>query len=444
MRLMLEECGIGPADTVLVAFSGGADSTALLMLLCAARDEGTVSAVCAAHLNHGLRGAEADADEAFCTGFCLERGIPFRAGHADVRAYAREHKLSEETAAREVRYAFLNECADAFHANCIAVAHHRDDQAETVLMHLLRGSGTDGLCGMRPRTGRIVRPLLSTGRDEIESYLGQNGILYRTDSTNASLDMTRNRVRLELMPLMEKLNPMAAEHIASAAELIRVDADALREQAETALPGAALPDGGTDRVKLLKMPAAIRTRVLRLLLDGRVAGGLERVDIERLDALLTARSGTSIELRGGRSACVRGNGLYIGFPRRERAFRVTAVIPGETVFPGGSIIARESAFHMPANAMEAYVDAGRLPKGTVIRTRLEGDRFFPLGAPGERLLSDVMTDRKIPSGERDVPLLACDGVILWMPGYTVSELLRVTPKTERVMHLCYREDEHHE
>lgn len=444
MRLMLEECGIGPADTVLAAFSGGADSTALLLLLRAAHEEGRIAGVRAAHLNHGLRGAEADADEAFCRDFCRDRGIPFRAGHADVHAYAKEHKLSEETAAREVRYAFLNECADACGASCIAVAHHRDDQAETVIMHLLRGSGTDGLCGMRPRTGRIVRPLLDTGRDEIERYLAENGIPYRTDSTNASPDMARNRVRLELMPLLRSLNPMAAAHIASAAELVRTDADELNAQARTALAGAALPGGGTDRAKLGELPAAIRKRALRLLLDGNVAGGLERVDAERLDGLLTAQSGTAIELRGGKSAFVQGNGLYIDYPRKERAFTVAAVIPGVTCFQGGSFLAEERPFRMPLNASEAYVDADRLPEGAAVRTRLPGDRFHPLGAPGERLLSDVMTDRKIPAGEKDLPLLACEGEILWMPGYTVSEKLRVTSRTERVMYFCYREEDHHE
>lgn len=439
MRLMLEECGLLPQHAVLVGLSGGADSVVLLHALCRSCEAGRISGVMAAHLHHGLRGADADADAAFCEALCREWGVPFVGGRADVRAVAAGRGLSLEAAAREVRYAFLRDAAARLNADCIAVAHHMDDQAETILLHLLRGSGLTGLAGMRPRTEKIVRPLLGVRRNEIEAYARENGLAFCTDATNASDAMMRNRVRHELLPLLRSFNPRIVERLAATATLLAQDADCLDTLAEAAL-GAAAETGCIGRQALLALADAVRSRVLkRLLLDAQ-GGDVERRDVERLDALLRAQTGTRIELRGGAVAWVDGGSLYVGRPAQEIAFEVPFCTAGTTVTPAGIFFAAEDGQIRPASACEACIDLDALPGDAVVRTRRQGDRFRPLGAPGGRKLSDVMIDRKIPRFGRGVPLLCSGCQVLWMPGYTIAESLRITPHTKRILHIIFEED----
>lgn len=439
MRLMLEECGLLPQHAVLVGLSGGVDSVVLLHLLCGLREQGRLSAVMAAHLHHGLRGAEADADAAFCEALCGAWDVPFVCGRAEVRTVAAEKGLSLETAAREERYAFLKRAAAQLGADCIAVAHHMDDQAETLLLHLLRGSGLDGLAGMRPRTGNIVRPLLAARRQDIEAYAQAHGLAFCTDATNASDAMTRNRVRHELLPLLCSFNPRAVEHLCATASLLAQDADYLNAAARAAA-GAAAGRDGAGRKALLALPDAVRSRVLKRLLFEAQGGEVERRDVARLEALLEARTGTQIELRGGAAAWVDAERLYVGRPPQESAFAVPFAAPGRTQTPRGAFVAVADRLSRPGGAHEACIDWDALPEDAVVRTRREGDRFHPLGAPGDRKLSDVMTDRKLPRWERDVPLLCSGARVLWMPGYTIADSIKITPHTERTLHIIFEED----
>lgn len=439
MRLMLEECGLLPQHAVLGGLSGGVDSVVLLHLLCGLRDQGRLSAVMAAHLHHGLRGADADADAAFCQALCDAWDVPFVCGRAEVRAVAAEKGLSLEAAAREERYAFLTRAAAQMGADCIAVAHHMDDQAETLLLHLLRGSGLDGLAGMRPRTGNIVRPLLAARRQDIEAYAQAHGLAFCTDATNASDAMTRNRVRHELLPLLCSFNPRAVEHLCATASLLAQDADYLDSVAQAAA-GAAAGRDGFGRKALLALPEAVRSRVLKRLLFEAQGGEVERRDVARLEALLVARTGTQIELRGGAAAWVDAERLHAGRPPQAAAFAVPFAAPGRTRTPRGAFVAVADGLSRPGGPHEACIDWDALPEDAVVRTRRAGDRFHPLGAPGERKLSDVMTDRKLPRWERDVPLLCSGARVLWMPGYTIAEPLKITPHTERILHIIFEED----
>ena len=441
MRLLLTECEILPQHTVLVGLSGGIDSVVLLHALRAAAQQGRIGALAAAHYHHGLRGAAADADEAFCRSLCAAWNIPFCSERADVRAEAARRRLSVEAAARELRYDFLRRAARRFGADCIAVAHHMDDQAETVLLHLIRGSGLSGLTGMRPRNGDIVRPLLGVQRCEIEAYAARNGLDYCTDETNASDEMLRNRVRHTLLPVLKTLNPRIVERLASTAELLSADEDCLQALARAAAE-AAVPEGedGMDRAVLRSLEPSVRTRVLRRELLLAQQGDVERRDIDRVDALLAGQTGTRIELRGGKAAWVDSRLLHIGTPPEPREFSVPFIAPGTTGTPAGMIRSEQAGFRRPAHALEAYVDFDALPPDAVVRTRRAGDRFRPLGAPGARKLSDVMTDRKLPAAQRDLPLL-CDGAeVLWMPGYTIAERMKVTPQTKRVLHIIFEEE----
>ncbi|MBA4347974.1 MAG: tRNA lysidine(34) synthetase TilS, partial [Clostridiales bacterium] len=219
----LAACECSPTDEVLVALSGGADSTALLLSLHTLQNEGKIRGLFAAHLNHGIRGETAARDQRWCMALCERLGIPLATENADVPAFAKEHGQSLEQAAREVRYEFLERARESFGASVIATAHHRDDQAETVLMNLIRGSGAIGLCGMKPRNGNIIRPMLNISKEEILAFLAKADETYCEDETNAENAAVRNRIRNELLPMLETFNPAIAQSLCKTAELLAQD-----------------------------------------------------------------------------------------------------------------------------------------------------------------------------------------------------------------------------
>ncbi len=445
MRLLKPEllaaCGVGKTDTVLVGLSGGADSVALLCELVRVCALGMVANVAAAHYNHGMRGAAADADERFCQRLCSERGVPLITGRGDVPAIARARGVSLETAARETRYAFLEQARREANASCIAVAHHRDDQAETVLLHLLRGAGANGLSGMRPRNGFIVRPFLAVSRADILAYLAAHDAPYCTDETNALPVAERNRVRAELLPLLRSFNPEAAAALCRSAELLAGDEDCLSALGAALLEKAALPGGGHGRDTLAASHPAVQARALRMLLVDAGAADIQLSDVRRVRALLTARTGTRIELRAGLACWIDAFAVHAGRYVQAEPFCVPFCSPGVTQTPAGRFIAEEAAaYRAPETPLEAFVDADRLREGLVVRTRKNGDRFFPLGAPGERKLSDYFTDKKLPVEKRGLPLLCAGGRVLFIPGFTISETVRVTDKTRRVLRIQFEGD----
>lgn len=445
MRLLKPEllaaCGVGKTDTVLVGLSGGADSVALLCELVRVCALGMVANVAAAHYNHGMRGAAADADGRFCEELCRARDVRLIAGRGDVPAVARARGLSLETAAREERYAFLERARKEADASCIAVAHHRDDQAETVLLHLFRGAGANGLAGMRPRNGLIVRPFLTVPRADILAYLAAHDVPYRTDETNALPVAERNRVRAELLPLMRSFNPDVAAALCRSAGLLAEDEDCLSALGAVLLEQAALPGGGYDRGALFAAHPAVQARALRALLTGAGAVDIALSDIRRVRALLTAQTGTRIELGAGLSCWVDAFAVHAGRYAKAQPFCVPFCRLGATGTPAGRFFAEEAAaYRAPATPFEAFVDADRLPADLVVRTREDGDRFFPLGAPGERKLSDYFTDKKLPVEKRGLPLLCADSQVLFVPGFTISETVRVTDNTRRVLRIQFEGD----
>ncbi|MBR3419233.1 MAG: tRNA lysidine(34) synthetase TilS [Oscillospiraceae bacterium] len=250
---------VPPPGICTVAFSGGADSTALLLCLHELKERLSLD-LRAVHVHHGIRGAEADRDAAFCKAFCEKYGIPLQTVYADVPAYAAAHKLSEETAARKLRYEALEQAAPE---GVIVTAHHAGDNAETVLFHLIRGSGLRGLCGIPPKNGRIYRPMLYAEKSEILDFLRERGQDWVEDSTNISADSSRNRIRHEIMPLLTRENPAVLRHIAATASLLAEDDALLNEQA--ALIAAECAEQGGFRITA-EHPAPLRKRVYMQLL----------------------------------------------------------------------------------------------------------------------------------------------------------------------------------
>lgn len=440
-RRLLDEsslavCAMTASDVALVALSGGADSTALLLSLQALHEEGKVGGLFAAHLNHGIRGTYAERDQTFCETLCRELGIPLQTETCDAPAYAKQAGKTLEEAARELRYAFLERARIACGASVIATAHHADDQAETVLLHLLRGSGTGGLGGMKPRNGRIVRPLLQRTHAEILAYLAEQNAGYCEDETNAENTAARNRIRNELLPVLASYNPAISEALCRTAALCAED-DALLERLADEAEESIQQDGGLNREKLFALPLALKSRVVRkriFALDGAVSES----DIRRVLALPDAKTGTAIELSGGYRAWTNATALFLGRYPETLDYCVAFVPEGETITPRGVLHSeRVTSWRKPVDGNEAFLALDTLPDSLVVRSRMAGDRFYPLGAPGERLLSDVLIDRKIPKEERDCPLLCAGDKVFYAAGLGISELVKIRPDTREILHILY-------
>lgn len=436
----IAENGLIPKGAAVVAgVSGGADSVALLRVLTQLSPKMEFS-VCAAHLNHGIRCDAADADEAYVVSLCEAYGVPLYRERADVPRLARANGHTLEEEARIVRYAFLERARKYFGAARIAVAHHKDDQAESVLLHLMRGSGLMGLTGMQPQRGGLIRPMLCVRRAEIEAFLEQEGIPYCTDATNLEPEGTRNRARLEIIPYIEKhINPAFTQTLCATAELLRRDEEYLSSEARAALDAAAR-GGGYDRRALMALPLPIQTRAVRMALAraGAVVD-VERAHVEKILALLAARTGASLDLPGAR-ARVSYDLVHFEKPgaRAPEPFEAPLNVPGDTRTPEGTFCAAYSeTIAYTADPFTACFDAGRLPLELTVRRRRAGDRFFPLGAPGSRKLKEYFIDRKVPREARERMLIASGSEILFLPGFGIADTVKINPETTRVLRVEY-------
>lgn len=422
----LHELGVKAGETVGVAVSGGVDSMALLNALCNLRAQLNIIVV-VFHMEHGIRGRASVDDMRFVIRECEKRGVECVAERADVPELAAAEKLSVETAARQARYAFLDEQA----ADWIATAHQRDDVAETVLMNLLRGSGLAGLCGIPEKRGRYIRPLLDISRAEIEAYAAENGVAFVRDASNDETDYTRNYIRNEIMPRLERVNAQAAAHIAQAAERLAEDEAALKHWAQTADCIEEQKDGVYIRLdKLGVLPEAVRKRVVRLAFEKRF--GLSDVESKHVrDILALAESGQPgkrLDVGGGLAAVNIYGKLMIG-RIKEKAYNDDSVSffgPGRYELGGLEFVCTVCVQPDFGDGSE-YFDAGAL-EGAVFRHRREGDRITPLGMSGTKRLSDYLSDRKVPLHLRDnMVVLAAGEDVLWAVGAGVSEKSKIKP-----------------
>lgn len=440
---ILKKCGFEPDTHVLLAFSGGSDSTALLLVLKECLDEGKIGKLSAAHYNHMLRGSDADADAVFCEKLCRKLEVPFYTEKFHVAGWAAEKKVGIEQAARILRYGFLTGVKEKIDADCIAVAHHADDQAETVLMHLMRGSGLKGLGGMRIRTGDIVRPLLQTSHQELLAFLSAQKQAYCMDMSNEDCTYDRNRVRMELLPLMEQIRPDIVSRLGRMAESLQKDEDYLAEVSSTVRKEAER-GGGWNCRELLQAAEPVRDRVLLDILREALEYDITGAELDRTREILNATSGKWVPVKGDIRAWRDGDVLRIGKMEMENTEEVP-LIPGETVrFGAWEVIAEFVSCREPAaSLMEAYMNADMLPENAHLRlrTRKEADRFSPLGMRGSKLLSDAYTDRKMPDELRRAPLVVSEEDILFVPGYTIAEKVRVTEKTGKILHIKYKKGE---
>jgi tRNA(Ile)-lysidine synthase len=435
LRFILERGLLRKGETVVVACSGGADSSALLDIL--ANLPGFPLHLVAAHLNHMLRGEESDGDEQSVRAAASRYGINVEVSAVDVAALGQELRLSLEEAGREARYDFFRDITIKYSAHSIALGHHREDQAETVLMRLVRGAGGSGLAGMQPRSGNIVRPLLQVSRDEIEAYLRKAGIGWREDRSNADTRFMRNRIRHELLPLLGTFNPEIIQALTQSAEALAADEETLGELTSLAFKRVAEPGVSSvsfDLAKLCLEPASLRKRLYRAAV-GSVKGDLKRIsfthlsDIERL--VLSEKPNGELNLPGGIRIVRAYNSMLITVQSDEPfsgGYALSIDVCGSYNLSCGGLISVSAAEDGENAGKDALIlDPEELPFPWIVRYFHEGDRFRPLGMNGTKKLKDLFIDRKIPLRERvRTPLLVCCDEIVWVCGVQPSERTRST------------------
>jgi tRNA(Ile)-lysidine synthase len=455
----------GADDRIAVAVSGGSDSVALAFIIRDLEHVGLGRPAGLIHVNHQLRGAEAEADEAFCAALAARLGWPIDVARVDVARIARERRQSVESAARDARYECFERAAERLGAAIVATGHTADDQAETVLLRLLRGAGTRGLSGIRARRGVYARPLLECRRAELRRDLAQRGETFRDDSSNLDLSIPRNRLRQSLMPVIEAMAPGGVRALARLAGLAEDDEDVLTKLAIETAGTLVLSRGGApgrpealeiDAAALRSIPPAIGRRVLRALaaeVAPRAApGAVQLQSIWRLVQADKPRghldlAGLTVDRLGDVVRFSPGLKTRPPLRRAESLGPKRLDVPGSVYLPeaGVTISAerRERGVELSKDGARACVQADSVDMPLGVRTRRPGDRFRPLGSPGRRKLQDVLVDRKVPRDERDrVPVVVdARGRLVWVAGVALADECRVTAPEAGVVILKLRAKE---
>jgi len=430
--------GVRKGMTLGIAVSGGVDSMVLLDIVAGLRDElGIV--VEAYHFEHGIRDQASKDDMAFVEMQCDMRGITCITDSANVPYLAKERGVSVETAARQVRYDFL----DKQSADFIATAHHMDDTAETVIMNLVRGSGIKGLGGIPEKRGRYIRPMLSVLRMQIEDYARENGIAFVHDSTNDDTGYTRNYIRHEILPRFCNINDGACANIARTASLLREDADALAQMAEDA-GGIEVREDGVyiDMAALATQHIAIKKRIVRrAIAEATGLRDIENVHVKSvLDIAHKAESGKRVDIGGGLFAVVVYDKLMIG--KNLRVGYNNALVPMDGVGcydAFGKVFTCAAVCGTPKYGDGECFDAD-VVRGAVFRHRRQGDVIMPLGMRGTKRLSDYLSDRKVPLHMRNSLILLVKGSeVYWVVGVGVSEKSKAKDGHE-IFKITYREN----
>jgi len=454
-----------PGDRVVVGVSGGPDSLCLLHLLHGLREELGIT-LHVAHLHHALRGEEADEDARFVERVATSWGLPSTVEKRDVPAYAEREKLAIEQAARQVRYTFLAEVAKRVGASSVAVGHNADDQVETVIMHWLRGAGTAGLRGMRPLQRwplpgidlRLARPLLEIPREEIEAYCQEHRLRPRFDRSNLDTTYYRNRIRHELLPLLEEYNPNIREVIRRAALIIADDHHYLASQGQRAWEKVVSEMEGAlvfDLKAWGQLHPSLQRQLLRRAIRN-LRSDLRNIDWVHIEearrALGEKPAGTEVTLPRGLSLFRSYDTFVIGdmiplpaMPLIEEEMKIA--VPGRTPLPDWHLITEVLAGEQRKvealdnqDPWQGYLDLDQVGQDLILRGRKPGDRFQPLGMGGRsKPLREFMIDAKIPYHIRDMlPLVVSPQNIVWVAGYRIDERARVTERTERVLKIWFQ------
>ena len=405
---------------VLVGLSGGADSVALLGVLVKLRYN-----CIALHCNFHLRGEEADRDENFAREFATSLGVSFYKTDFDTTTYAKEHQLSIEMAARELRYAYFETMCERLKGQAIAVAHHQDDSVETVLLNLIRGTGIRGLSGINPRNGKIVRPLLCVSREEILAWLAEQRYTFITDSSNLSDIYKRNFIRLRVLPLLEKLNPSVKKAIARSAEHVSEAKNIYTYVLDQAKKEIVNPEGNLSITALSSFPAQ-QTILYELLKEY----GFTRLVVEDIFAALHKEPGKTFYSPTHRLVKDRDTLLIVPLLKEQE----------EPIHLTFTMKTFSSDFQIEKDKHIAYFDHDQLQYPLSLRRWKEGDWFIPFGMKGRKKLSDYFSDHKFSKIQKEQAWLLCSGdAIIWIVGERADDRYRIKKSTKNVLIVNFSE-----
>lgn len=448
---------IEPKDTIVLGISGGADSVCLLKILARWKEAWGIS-LRAVHVHHQLRGEEADADERFVRELCENEGIPCRVFHEDVQGMAQREKIGLEEAGRIARYrCFATVCKDVGGGK-IALAHHQDDLAETMLHHLVRGTGMAGLCSLKPVSGNRIRPLLCLEKEEILVYLEAAGQPWRTDSSNLEDDYTRNRIRHHVLEeLKTEVNPRAVRHMAQLSEeleetravLAQVAAKKRRQYVRKSEKGMLLAE------ELKKEPDLIGRQIVHDLLK-EISGkqkDFTRIHVEAVQELWNRKVGARRDLPYGMQAIRTYDGIYLERKaekcetrdsEKNAGIQINVHSEGTESFQIGELTLTVSRTardfgEIPEKKYTKWFDYDKIKNSPCVRTRRQGDYLTVNSEGGRKKLNRIFIDEKIPAEMRDrLPVVAAGSEILWIPGGRMNEKYKITSTTGRVLELHYQ------
>ena len=431
-------------DCVVAAVSGGVDSVVMLDLLASWTSTWNLSVV-VAHVDHGLRGEESEMDEQFVRRLAGRYGFDCHVERVDTTQEAKRHRLSIQEAARNLRYDYLSGIRRTIGFTSIATAHNADDNAETVLLNLIRGAGVQGMAGIpriRPDV-HAVRPLLSTSRSDILGYAHERGLEYRTDSSNAKEEYTRNFLRHSVVPLLTgNVNPNLIATLNRTSEVFRSLNDYLLGEAQRALPEIAQKKNDevvVDIPNLAQKPLFLQEYCLLVLMRECSGREIDHASVKTLLRLTEAETGSSypfargfVAVRDRKRLVIRRDSVASSFYFKiepNRSYRFDDFSFSSTV---------TDSFQRADNRTVEFVDADRVGPSLVLRNWSDGDWFYPLGMKGKKKLSDYFVDAKIPVYEkRTIPVLESDGAIVWVCGQRIDDRFKVGPATKHVLKLEY-------
>lgn len=452
---------INNGESIIVGVSGGPDSVCLLHILHGLKEQLSIK-IHTVHINHMLRGNESDCDQEYVGGLCEKLGIPLHVTKCDIKMLSEAKGISLEEAGRLARYDEFKRSAEKTGSARIAVAHNKNDQAETVLMNIIRGTGLDGLKGMEYINGNIIRPLLDITRDEIERYCSENGLNPRTDSSNLSSIYTRNRVRREIVPLInERFNTDITDKIFRMSSIIKEESSFLEETATAAFKDCIdKREGYGISIKTYTIKGlhpALAKRILRLAfkdLKGNLKG-IENIHVEDVfDMAINGRTGSQLHLPGNLRVYKDYEVLKIYYENgsdTESYFEAQVEIPGITSIWGNNLMIKASIIKIEEylevlskyspESFEQFFDYEKLQKGMYIRTRKNGDIFKPYNSNGTKKLKEYFIDKKISrEARKSIPLIAMGNEIVWIIGYGISDKFKVNMESKTVLRLFYNEN----